>query len=245
MKKTIALLLIVVTLLSLGAFNSSEFEVDGEFLAYEYGVHYNTPEVTWVTVTVEDGEIVAYNINARQGYSEDTTDPADSVADVFGWNDLTKKELLEDYGMAAVAGGLEWYEQAAALEAYWLENGVSIDDLDENGNIDVVTGVSITVDAIYDLALEAIDNAKAGKFTALGFSDDDLYSATMTVSKKGEVSDLLLDVLQGNPANGTFAWNAKTKQELQFDYGMKDSAYSSGFTYSNGTWVSTGNAATL
>ncbi|MFA6801694.1 MAG: hypothetical protein WCR19_06260, partial [Acholeplasmataceae bacterium] len=101
----------------------------------------------------------------------------------------------------------------------------------------VVTGVSITVDAIYDLALEAIDNAKAGKFTALGFSADDLYSVSMTVSKKGVVSDLLIDVLQGKPSAGVFAWNTSTKQELGYEYKMFYSSYVASLTDSTSATI--------
>ena len=227
MKKMWTLLLVAVAALTLSACNSSEFQVDGEFLAYEVAVSHDAPQVTWVTVTVEKGEIVSYDIDVRQGTrtqtagAETTEDTSDDTYS-FSWKDKTKKELGDDYGMADVTGNLEWYEQAELLEAYWLDNGVDIAEVDSEGNIDVVTGVSISVDAYYNCALEAIENAKAGKFTALAFSADDLYSATMTVSKKGEVSDLLLDVLQGKPVNETFAWSDKTKQELGDDYGMAD-----------------------
>ncbi len=225
MKKMWTLLLVAVAALTLSACNSSEFQVDGEFLAYEASVSHNAPQVTWVTVTVEKGEIVSFDIDVLQGTRTQTAgaDTAEDTSDdtySFAFNEKTKKELGDDYGMAAVTGNLEWYEQAELLEAYWLENGVDIAEVDTDGNIDVVTGVSIGVEDYYNCALEAIENAKAGKFTALAFSADDVYSATMTVSSKGEVSDLLLDVLQGKPEGDTFAFSDKTKQELGDDYGM-------------------------
>jgi major membrane immunogen (membrane-anchored lipoprotein) len=229
MKKVFLLLILAVATFTLFGCNSSEYKVDGEFLAYEVGIHRNAPMVTMVSVTIEDGEVVAFNIDARQG-SATQTEGAETAEDTsddkwsYTWNVKTKKELGDDYGMATEDGQLEWYEQAEALEAHWLENGVSIDEVDAEGNTDAVTGVTITVDAYYDLALEAIELAKAGKFQAVYCTSDDLVIATMMVDEKGVATDLVLDVLQGRPDGATFAWRDQTKQELGLEYGMKDAS---------------------
>jgi major membrane immunogen (membrane-anchored lipoprotein) len=225
MKKAFMLLMLVVATFTLFACKSTDYKVDGEFLAYEESVSRNTPQVVMVSVTIENGEIVGYNIDTRQGTKTQTagTDTPDDLTDdtwSFGWNAKTKKELGDDYGMATEDGQLEWYEQAEALEAHWLANGVSIDEVDAEGNTDAVTGVTVTVDDYYNLALEAIELAKEGKFQAVYCSSDDLTFASMMVSEKGEVSDLFLDVLQGRPDGATFAFRDQTKQELGNDYGM-------------------------
>jgi major membrane immunogen (membrane-anchored lipoprotein) len=220
MKKVFLLLILAVATFTLFGCNSSEYKVDGEFLAYEASVSHNAPQVVMVTVTIEDGEIVGYNIDTRQGNKVQNEDESWT----FSWKEMTKKELGDDYGMATEDGQLEWYEQAEALEAHWLENGVSIDEVDAEGNTDAVTGVTITVDAYYELALEAIELAKAGKFQAVYCTADDLVSATMMVDEKGVATDLVLDVLQGSPTGETFAFRDKTKQELGLEYGMKDAS---------------------
>ena len=220
MKKVFLLLILAVATFTLFGCNSSEYKVDGEFLAYEASVSHNAPQVVMVSVTIEDGEIVGYNIDTRQGNKVQNADESWT----FSWKDDTKKELGDDYGMATEEGQLEWFEQAEALEAHWLENGVSIDEVDAEGNTDAVAGVTITVDTYYELALDAIDLAKLGKFQAVYCSADDLVSASMIVNSKGEASELVLDVLQGSPTGETFAFRDKTKQELGLEYGMKDSS---------------------
>jgi major membrane immunogen (membrane-anchored lipoprotein) len=229
MKKVFMLVMLLVSAFALFACKSSDYKVDGVFLAFEESVHYNAPQVVMVSVTIEDGEIVGYNIDTRQGTKTQTAGadtPDDTTDDTwsFGWKDKTKKELGDDYGMATEAGQLEWYEQAEALEAHWLANGVSLDEVDADGNIDAVTGVTITVDDYYNLALEAIELAKEGKFQAVYCSSDDLTFASMKVNEKGEVSDLFLDVLQGRPSGSTFVFRDQTKQELGNDYGMATAA---------------------
>ncbi len=232
MKKMWLLLLVVMAAFVLTACQK-EFAADGEYTAFTYEESHGGPQVTSVTVTIENDEIVGYYIDARQGHKvqtegEDT--PDDTSDDVFQgeWNELTKKELLEDYGMAAVAGGLEWYEQAEEIEAHWLANGVSMDDViaegeDNAGKTDAITGVSITVSEYYTLALEAIELARSGDFQAIycvnGSHGAELYMASMTV-EKGEFSDLVIDVVQSHVTDGEFDFNEKTKWELGFDYGM-------------------------
>lgn len=245
MKKMWLLLLVVMAAFALTACQK-EYAVDGDFTAYEVSVHANAPMVTMVTVTIENGKVKAFYIDARQGDATDTDE--DTVVDTFAWKAETKKELGDKYGMVQYGNATaEWYEQAESLEAYFLENGVDdvpTKNVDGETYFDGISGVTIKDGGYVALAQEALELAKAGKLQTIYCQDDDLYSATMTVSN-GEFSDLELDVLQGKPDGATFAWNEKTKQELGDEYGMKGSAYATGYTYENGEWVSTGEAPTL
>jgi major membrane immunogen (membrane-anchored lipoprotein) len=230
MKKVFLLLILAVATFTLFGCNSSEYKVDGEFLAYEVSVHRNAPMVTTVTVTIEDGEVVGFYIDARQG-SATQTEGADTEEDTsddvwsYSWNEKTKKELGDDYGMVENGGAIaEWDEQAALIEAYMLENGVDAVEVDAEEVITNITGVTIKDGGYTTLAAEALELAKEGKFQAVFCNNDDLVIATMMVDAKGVATDLVLDVLQGKPAQGTFEWAPKSKQELGLDYGMKDAS---------------------
>ncbi|AUD63043.1 hypothetical protein BK010_05360 [Tenericutes bacterium MO-XQ] len=230
MKKVFLLLILAVATFTLFGCNSSEYKVDGEFLAYEVSIHRNAPMVTMVSVTIEDGEVVAFNIDARQGRATQT-EGADTTEDTsddkwsYTWNAKTKKELGDDYGMVANGGAIaEWYEQAALIEAYMLENGVDSVEVDADTVITNITGVTIKDGGYTALAAEALELAKAGKFQAVYCTSDDLVIATMMVDEKGVATDLVLDVLQGRPDGATFAWRDQTKQELGLEYGMKDAS---------------------
>ncbi|PKK94799.1 MAG: hypothetical protein CVV60_04610 [Tenericutes bacterium HGW-Tenericutes-5] len=227
-----------------------EFAADGEFTAYLVGVHSNAPMVTTVTVTIENDEIVGFYIDARQGVDTQTagTETPDDTSDdtwSYVWNEMTKKELGDDYGMVQFGGAIaEWYEQAALIEAYWLANGYdSVTANSETNVIDNVSGVTIKDGGYTTLAAEAVQLAKDGKMQAIYCSADDLYIATMMVNAEGEFTDLLIDVLQGSPTGATFAWNTQTKQELGDDYGMK--GVGGGYTFVDGAWVSSGSTAVL
>jgi hypothetical protein len=226
MKKLIAFFFVALLALSLAACKEREYPIDGVFLGYEVTVSRNAPQVTFVTVTVEDGEITAYDIDVRQGVRTNTgTEEAPNYT--FAWNAKTKKELGDDYGMKDSSEiGKEWWEQAEAIEAFWLENGVdAMTHNAETNAIDNITGVSIK-DAYTVAANLALANAKAGKFVSIYCSGSDLYSAEMTLTDKGEIDTLVLDVLQANKDKvaGTFAWKDQTKQELGYAYGMHKTA---------------------
>jgi hypothetical protein len=230
MKKVFLLLMLAVATFTLFGCKSSEYKVDGEFLAYEVSIHRNAPQVTMVTVTIEDGEIVGYNIDARQGKATQTAG-ADTEEDTsddewsYSWNEKTKKELRNEYGMKAVSEiEKEWFEQAEAIEAFMLENGVDAVETDADTYITNITGVSMKDGGYTALAAAALELAKEGKFQAVYCSADDLVIATMMVDEKGVASNLVLDVLQGSPDGATFAFRDKTKQELGLEYGMKDAS---------------------
>ena len=227
MKKVFLLLVLAVATFTLFACSPSEYQVDGEFLAYEVGVHSNAPMVTTVTVTIEKGKVVGYYIDARQGKATQTegadTEATDDDKWSFTWNEKTKKELGDDYGMVARGGAVaEWYVQAELIEDYMLENGVDSVETDGDTYITNITGVTMKDGGYTELAAAALELAKEGKFQAVSCSADDLTIASMIVDSKGNFTELFLDVLQGRPSGATFAWRDKTKQELGDDYGMSD-----------------------
>ncbi len=257
MKKVFLLLLAVVSTLLLISCNDSKYIVDGKFTAYEVSVHSNAPQLTYVTVTIENGEIVGYDINARQGTATISDDEVPVYT--YAWNELTKKELADNYNMKSYGTRYElvegtwvvktgekpeneWYEQANLIEEYLLENGVnSVETVEER--ISNVAGVTITNEGYLALALEAVELAKAGKFQALLCASDDIYITSMEMDSKGEFINLMLDVLQGQPDGETFAWNGKTKQELGDDYGMK--GIGSEYEFVGGEWVSSDEKTSL
>jgi len=221
-RKVLMLFFVAFAAFTLFGCNSSEYKVDGEFLAYEAQVHTNgTMMVTTVSVTIEKGKIVDYNIDARQATKVQNEE---TLAWTYTWNAKTKKELGDDYNMVKFGGAIaEWYVQAERIEEFWLENGVDAVTVNAENVIDNVSGVTIKDGGYLALAKEAVELAKEGKFQAVYCSGTDLYSAHMVVTPKGEIESLMLDVLQMNRASttsGTFQWNAKTKQELGFEYKM-------------------------
>jgi hypothetical protein len=241
------MLLFLVALVSVGLFACGDkddeverkFPHDGEFLAYVVSVNTrtNTPQVVFVTVTIENDEIVDYTIDTRQGTRTATTTTetqgeGDDAVEVevttyaFSWNPLTKLELGFDYEMLPASEiGKEWFEQAEALEAFWLENGLDAVTTDEDGYVDNVAGVSMR-DAYSAVAEMAVENAEAGKFVAIycpAGNRPDFYSVEMTLTENGEIDTLVIDVLQarGDNDTGVFAWRDQTKQELGYAYRMQ------------------------
>jgi major membrane immunogen (membrane-anchored lipoprotein) len=243
MKKVMLLFVLALAPLMFFGCGSSEYAVDGEFTAYQTGEHAEAPMVTMVTVTIEEGEIVSYYIDARQG---------EWVEGTPVWNEQTKKELEEDYGMDDYSDAeRDWYLQAEDIEAYWLENGVDSLELetDEDGYIQNVSGVTIKDGGYSELAQEAVELAKAGKTNAVicgqGHSGPDLSSVELTLDEDGNVTDIVFDVLQSSydETEETFAWNDQTKQELGDDYGMK--GVGNGYDFVDGAWVESDEKAEL
>lgn len=267
MKKIGLLLLVVIASLTLLGCNNSEFKVDGEFTAFKESVHSNAPQVTMVTVKIEDGEIVDFTIDAIQGKRTQTAGantPDDTTDDTytFAFNADSKRDLGFNYKMhyntykatdetdtlaeyqtwLTANNKKEWFQQADLIEAAWLANGVDSVTKNAQGDIDNVAGVTISDNDYIALAAEAVELAKAGKFQALIATADDIYSASMVVSARGKVSDLIIDTLQGTPAGANFAWNAKTKQELGNDYAMKGVGPKN--TFASGTWTASATEKT-
>ncbi|MBN2540750.1 MAG: hypothetical protein JXB08_04420 [Bacilli bacterium] len=256
MKKLYIALLTLMSVLILSGCSQSEFRVDGKFTAYEVSIHSNAPQLTYVTVTVEDGEVTEYHIDVRQGYV--LTTEGDTTEYSFHWNEMTKKELEFAYGMKDYGTGydlidgawvlnedspeFEWHEQAYLIEQHLLEFGLETVETIE-GRFSNIAGVTINESGLLLLVEEALALAKAGKFHALLCTADDLYIASMVVNDSGEISDLTLDVLQGDPEGDTFAWNEFTKQELADEYGMK--GIGAAYEFSNGSWVASDEKTSL
>ncbi len=249
MKKIITTIFAIFVLVLLAACSKKEYAVDGKFTAYEVTAHTSggvqVPQITTVTVTVEKGKITKYDIDARQG---SVVRNEENAITAVAWNAKTKKELGNDYHMkgtgpkyelkdgkwSVVEGAKcekEWFEQAALIEAKWLKDGVDsvTTKADATGapRIDNVAGVTLKDGGYIKLAKEAVANAKAGKFVVykVGLSyagAAEVYSATLTV-EKGKAKELVLDTLQSKTnAETGVVWNAKTKQQLGAEYGMKN-----------------------
>lgn len=101
-----------------------------------------------VDLTVVNGYIVAANWN---GVHKD------------GGDDKKKQSVDGKYGMKEKGGAIaEWHEQAAKAEAYLLEkqDPTDIKYKDEEGRSDAISGATIHVKGFFDLAQEALANAK-------------------------------------------------------------------------------------
>ncbi len=97
-----------------------------------------------IQLTVVNGTIVSANVNAQ---STEQTDEDGNFVD--------KDLLKEDYGMKAAGSDLEWYEQAALVEEYIVENQ-NLDIPLEDGYTDAIAGVSVHVDEMVELFNEAV-----------------------------------------------------------------------------------------
>lgn len=240
-----------------------EFPVDGEFTAYSVTVSSNKPQVTMVTVTIEDGEITGYYLDCRQGTKTNNgTTEAPNYA--FAWNTQTKKELgygykmhyskytatLADINTATLAGYqawmeaqtgdtiyLEWFQQANLLEAKWLADGVDSAMINKDGDFTNVAGVSVGNSGYTALAKQAVELARLGKFQTFVCSGTDFYMASMIINNLGQVTNLKLDTLQStrDAAAGTFVWNGYTKQDLGDNYGM--TVNGAKYTFAAGAWT--------
>jgi len=102
-----------------------------------------------------NGTIVYANINPvfANEYEEGSDDAKYFKVDDEGKaTPLSKKAMGDDYGMKAYGGAaLEWYEQAAAVEAYILENQSLDVELDESGHTDAVAGATIHINEFVDI----------------------------------------------------------------------------------------------
>lgn len=222
MKKFFGTLFLAILAISLVACKDKDnktndkYVYNGTFTAFKEGINYGSPQLSWVSVTVEDGEIAGFNIDEVQS--------KDGV-----WNKKTKKQLKDEYGMANVPGtiGVEWYLQAEFLENFFLEHGADVDYDGEGFPTDegLLTGTTMKIDIYVELALEALLNWKEGKYSAINYSLN--YGAAqytwVEMNVKGdEIVSFNIDELQsGKNEEDKFAWNNLTKKALKEKYGMK------------------------
>ena len=150
MKRFLALLLVVFSAVSLTSCLGSkkEYAHDGVFTAIETSINYDgAPQVSWVKVTIEKGKVVSYYIDERQSTTTDG---------VFAWNAKTKKELGDEYNMKPASPiGKEWHEQAAAIEAKWLADGVDSVTFKDDGSIKNMPAEATMVGTTYNRLAKA------------------------------------------------------------------------------------------
>lgn len=183
---------------------------------YEDGAYFaiadSYPSSGWkeyVSLTVLNGRIAAVNWSAVNKAGDDKK-PYDKAGNY---------KLVQFGGAQA-----EWYEQAAKAEAYLLEtqdlDGITYKD--EDGHTDDIAGVSIHVDALYNLAKEAL---AAGPTEIGPFKDGSYYASEEAFSSSGWKGYVSLLVNNGNIEN--VYWSAvdkdgRDKKQVAADgeYGM-------------------------
>ena len=139
----------------------------------------------YVSLTVLNGRIAGVNWSAvnKQGDDKKAYDKAGN------------------YKMVQFGGAqAEWYEQAEKAEAYLLEvqDTNAITYKDDNGHTDDIAGVSIHVDALFDLAAEALE---AGPVEIGPYADGGYYAIDDAFGSSGWKGYVSLFVKDGNIVN--------------------------------------------
>lgn len=241
------------------------YPFDGVFSAFKIEAPVRsgvaTPQVTSVTVVIENDEVKSYYIDVLQGH---TVKNAEDVVEGVNFNEQTKKELGFGYKMhwaAFVADTpevedqtlekyeawltendkLEWHQQAALIEAKFLAEGVESITVNEENVIDNVAGVTINDGGYIEVAKAALANAKAGKVVVFKAADNgktvDFYTVELTL-EEGAAKTLVIDTLQSTfkeENENKFAWNTQTKHELKEGYGM--AGVGPKYKFEGGEWV--------
>lgn len=190
-----------------------------------------------------DGKIIDVKIDEAQTKPDLTKDDG-NVTDL-----RTKLDKKEDYGMKSASPiGKEWYEQAAAFEAW--AKGKTADEVkagvDETGyatDADLKAGCTIYAGGFRDVVAKAIANAtecgaSATDTLKLSLTTQKYYEsnetnlqydtdyAVVTLDGDGKVTSCIIDASQAKCtiANGEFTVEKgefKSKKELKDDYAMK------------------------
>jgi hypothetical protein len=133
---------------------------------------------------------------------------------------------MVEYGGATA----EWYEQAELIEAYWLENGIDAMETNSETYITNISGVTIKDGMYAELAQEAVQQAKDGVIkaykTSMSHGAAQVTWAELHLDDEGNVEDIIIDVLQSEVADDTFAWDEDSKQEKGYEYKMHYNTYS-------------------
>lgn len=110
-----------------------------------------------------DGKIVKCTIDVAQNKMGFTNEGKVVMKDEF----KTKQELKEEYNMKpASAIGKEWYEQAAAMEAYVIGKtadevkGIAVDEDNKPTDADLTAGCTMAIGDFVAAITEAAENAK-------------------------------------------------------------------------------------
>ncbi|MGF7058218.1 hypothetical protein [Brassicibacter mesophilus] len=164
-----------------------------------------------VTIEVKDGKIVAADWNGAN---------KDAGKD--------KKTLSKDGEYVMVEGGTPWHEQAKKMEDYLIEkqDPKAIAYTDDDGHVDVVSGVSIKCKDFFELADQALASAPIEK----GPYKDGAYHAEQKEfsENSGWKSTVDITVINGNIVAAS--WNAahkdggddKNTQSANGQYVMKE-----------------------
>ncbi len=181
-------------------------------------------DTTAVAVLLDaDDTIIDVKIDIVQPYS--FFDSAGVVVETKDF--MTKRELGDDYGMVNASPiGKEWYEQASALEDYWIGKTVAealameVDEEVRPTDEDLIASVTVHVDTFL-LALEkaaataeavgsktsdriglgiTANNKRSGNATedAEGLTQAYLHVAALSVGEDGLISAAIIDGLQAN-----------------------------------------------
>ena len=139
----------------------------------------------YVSLTVLNGRIAAVNWSAVNKSGDDKK-PYDKAG---------------KYNMVKFGGAqAEWFEQAKAAEDYLIDvqDPSAITYKDDDGHTDDIAGVSIHVDALFDLAAEALE---AGAVELGPYADGGYYASEDEFSSSGWKGYVSLLVKDGNIVN--------------------------------------------
>jgi len=160
----------------------------GEAVSYEDGIYFAQQEefgrTGWkyiVTLEVADGKIVDVEWNGAHAMA--------------GTDKITRSESGE-YGMVANGGAqAEWHVQAERAEEYLIQvQNPAAMDLDDSGYTDAVSGVTIHINELQEVAMMALEQGPVG----YGPYEDGAYSATAAEpSQSGWQDKVDLTVVSG------------------------------------------------
>ena len=116
---------------------------------------------TYAAVTIDgDGKITAAVIDSTQGTVK--FDAAGKITSDLTAGVKTKKQLGDDYGMKAASGiGKEWFEQAAAMEAYVTGKtadevaGIAVDEDGKTTDADLAASVTVSINGYQEVIAKA------------------------------------------------------------------------------------------
>lgn len=222
MKRTAALLLslIFVIALAAGCGNNNDKAASGSEGSYKDGLYYAEGPIDeksgWkelVALKVEKGKITSVNWN---GLHRD------------GGLDKKSVSAAGGYGLVAKGGAqAEWHEQAMKAEQYLLDkqDPKLITFNAEDGKTDAITGVSIHVNGLVELASQALE---AGPVQAGPYKDSTYHAEGEFDAKSGWKEVVDLTVINGKIA--AVRWNAvhkdggtdKVTRDKAGEYGMKE-----------------------
>ncbi len=184
-KKSLFFLVLLIVFVAIFAISCSKEKAktytDGEYFAIED----EFPQSGWkdyVALSVKDGKIVKAEWG---GFNRDGDDkkPYDQAG---------------RYNMVKFGGAVaEWWEQAEKVEAHLIktQDPTKIKYKDKEGNTDEISGVTVTVEAFFRLADQAL---KAGPVKKGAYRDGGYYAVEAEFPQSGWKSYVSLLVKHGN-----------------------------------------------